>query len=217
MLRKTTVLLIVFFGIGGLFAADPGPDDFSVWLEPVGDPATTDTVLVVGSWDVSEVQGWQMSVCNDDDGTGHFGDTVDGEPCDQPNPEDMDDHAIDPPCDGCPQIVCTDDFKNAGGAGVTFGIHLLNVYTGGYTQAVVPDVMMTWTLDATTRFEMMEITYSNVNPATGINVWVCGDPDGPDDIPDYKMIRGRRDQLLKEDHKKGHFSKAPFWKKHRSD
>ena len=40
---------------------------------------------------------------------------------------------------------------------------------------------------------------------------------GPDDIPDYKMIRGRRDQLLKEDHKKGHFSKAPFWKKHRSD
>ncbi len=32
---------------------------------------------------------------------------------------------------------------------------------------------------------------------------------GPDDIPDYTMIRGRWDQLLKEDHKKGGAKRHP--------
>ena len=152
----------------------PTPDDFAVTLEKVGDEDST-TIIVVGAWEtVDQVQGWQLSVCHEE-GKG----TIDDchlEPIANP-----DTNAVEPPCEACPNIVCTDDFLNAGGPGVTFAMHMLNIYSNGFTQAVVPSLTMAWTLPPRDRFEMIQVTY-DVNEGEEMIIWVCGDPDGLDDI-----------------------------------
>ena len=64
-MRKGLVVLSCVVLLSGFLAevcGGPAPEDFAIWLEPVGDSTT---VRVLGSWKVDDVQGYSWGICHD--------------------------------------------------------------------------------------------------------------------------------------------------------
>jgi hypothetical protein len=124
--------------------AAPASEDFALALERVG---ATATVLVVGSWGVDEVQGWSWGICHD-------GERVSIADC---GGMGSNEHPCDP--GGCSAVACPADMTAAGPNGEAMAFHSVAVFENGITQGVMLDYLALWTLPASARFEMLEISY----------------------------------------------------------
>lgn len=165
MQRKLTLLCVVCLMAGLGYGAAPA-ENFSMTVELVG--GTTDTIVVVGSWDVSGedktiIQGYSVGVCHDP-AAASIGDCAGNQ---YANHGDI--------CDGsaCPNITCPTDVTDEN----NYGFHSLNVYENGITEAVIFDMMQSWGLESKTRFEIIQIKYDNVVGQSTVSI--CdnlGDP-----------------------------------------
>jgi hypothetical protein len=165
MQRKLSLLLILCLMAGFAYGAAPA-ENFSMTVELV--PGTTDTIVVVGSWDVSNeektvIQGYSVGVCHDA-AVAKIGDCSGGK---------FGAHAAI--CDGsaCANITCPSDVTDL----QAYGYHSLNVYDNGITEAVIFDFMQSWGLESKTRFEIIQIKYDDVVGQSTVSICdVLGDP-----------------------------------------
>ena len=119
------------------------PSDFALKMEKKAD----DTVLLVGSWTVNEVQGWSFGVCHNS-ADASIGTCAGGSygSCADANTK-------------CPSITCSQQVLTSN-AGAAPSFVTTNVFTGGLTQGVVIDFMQVNSLAASTRFELLTIKYT---------------------------------------------------------
>ena len=59
---RAVLFSVALWGACALALEVAEPSDLALWLERV--PGTTD-VLIVGSWDVNDLQGWSWGLCHD--------------------------------------------------------------------------------------------------------------------------------------------------------
>lgn len=175
MAMKSCLLMALVLTAGLLTAADPTGADVDIWIENASSE-TRVKALVVAAWRTPDreggVLGWSLGVCHDPD-KASIGDCHEdpGElPC---GPERT-----------CQHIRCMDDLLSAGPNGQAPEFHGLTVYKNGVTHSVIMAMQQTWELEATDRFEIMEITYTMKSDARSVQVEPC-DTLGYPSVPTY--------------------------------
>ena len=143
VVRNAGFLCIAICGASAVHADFVVSDACAVKLERTG----PQSARVVGRWAFDGVQGWSWGVCHYPADV-RVGDCADREP-----PED--------PCDGvdCPYIECPADLLTCRQGGPP-AYYAVNVLEEGVIQGVLIDFRNCCCLEATDRFEMLEIFYT---------------------------------------------------------
>ena len=155
MTRKLVITAMVCALAGAVWAASP--EDFTLQLEKVNDT----TVLLVGSWTASNIQGWSWGVCHPEGSVSICTMAGMATNCDQL----------------CPEVTCTQDLLTVNN-GQPAAFNNMSVYAGGMTQGVVIDFMTIVTLPARERFEFMQIQYT-LHGVESAEINFCNTLGGP--------------------------------------
>lgn len=191
------VCLMTCFSFGGEMVSG---DRFSMEIELV--PGTTDTIIVVGSWDVSDqdkpfIQGYVVGICHDG-AVATVGDCVGSH---------FESHVEICSGGACANITCPSDVTDQR----AYGFHHLTVYDNGITEAVIFDLMQTWGMPSQARFEIIQVKYDDVVGRSTVSICdTLGAPpveslyihDGNSIYPAIKgsvLIIGRSNEFLRGD------------------